>query len=55
MGRDGTGFWNIQKKLVGYTFACPRTEGEVMKVTSQQLDGIDVFRKFVPWADVKIS
>jgi transposase len=31
---DGTGFWNIQKKLVGYTFAWPRTEGEVMKVTS---------------------
>jgi transposase len=56
---DGTGFWNIQKRLVGFTFAWPRDEGEVMKITSQQLgqllDGIDVFRKFVPWADVKIS
>lgn len=56
---DGTGFWLIQKRLVGFTFAWPRTEGEVMKVTSEQLgqllDGIDVFRKFVPWADVKIS
>jgi hypothetical protein len=30
-----------------------------MRITSQQLgqllDGLDVFRKFVPWADVKIS
>lgn len=56
---DGTGFWYIQKRLVGFTFAWPRDEDEVMKITSRQLgqllDGIDVFRKFVPWADVKIS
>lgn len=56
---DGTGFWLVQKFLVGYTFAWPKSDEDVMKITPEQLgqllEGIDVFRKFVPWAEVKFS
>lgn len=56
---DGTGFWLIQKRLVGYTFAWPMSEEEAMKISGEELQlllqGIDVFRRFIPWADVKIS
>mgnify|MGYP001948449100 CR=1 FL=1 len=56
---DGTGFWLIQKSLVGFTFAYPKKNEDVMKIRSEQLgqllEGIDVFRKFVPWANVKFT
>jgi transposase len=56
---DRIGFWMIQKRLVGYTFAWPNTEEEAMKISAEELQmllqGIDVFRRFIPWADVKIN
>jgi transposase len=56
---DGVGFWLIQKRLVGYTFAWPNTEEDVMKISGEELQmllqGIDVFRRFIPWANVTIN
>jgi transposase len=56
---DKTGFLLLQKKLVGgYTFAWPNTEEKVKEISSEDLlamlDGIDIFRRFTPWENVRM-
>ncbi|WP_320120849.1 IS66 family insertion sequence element accessory protein TnpB [uncultured Sphaerochaeta sp.] len=56
---DKTGFLLLQKKLVGgYTFAWPNSEERVKEISGEDLlamlDGIDIFRRFTPWENVRM-
>jgi hypothetical protein len=56
---DGTGFWFVQKRLVGYKFPWPEGVEEAKGLAGEDflllLQGVDFFHKFEKWDSIKIS